>query len=60
VLLAWLAARGPEPGSLFVSFDRAGKRYRLTGAAVSHIVGRLGAKADRLDGRMLRPMAKAC
>ena len=38
-LAAWLEARGPEPGPLFVNFDRAGKGHRLTGAAVYHIVG---------------------
>ena len=59
VLPAWLAARGPEPSSLFVSFDRAGKGHRLTGAVVSHIVGRLGATADRLDCGILRLMADA-
>jgi integrase/recombinase XerC len=50
-LAAWLEARGPEPGPLFVNFDRAGKGHRLTGAAVYHIVGWLGAKA----GLMVRP-----
>ena len=38
--LSWARA-----GSLFVNFDRAGKEHRLTGAAVYHIVGWLGAKA---------------
>jgi integrase/recombinase XerC len=50
-LLAWLEARGSEPGPLFVNFDRAGKGHRLTGTAVYHIVGRLGAKA----GLTVRP-----
>src|SRR5215208_7510807 len=50
-LAAWLEARGPEPGPLFVNCDRAGKGHRLTGAAVYHIVGWLGAKA----GLMVRP-----
>src|SRR5215208_6804073 len=50
-LAAWLEARGSEPGPLFVNFDRAGKGHRLTGAAVYHIVGWLGAKA----GFMVRP-----
>src|SRR5215213_4466764 len=50
-LAAWLEARGPEPGPLFVNFDRAGKGHRLTGAAVYHIVGWLGAKA----GLTVRP-----
>src|SRR4051794_31266097 len=50
-LAAWLEARGSEPGPLFVNFDRAGKGRRLTGAAVYHIVGRLGAKA----GLSVRP-----
>ena len=50
-LAAWLEARGPEPGPLFVNFDRAGKGQRLTGAAVYHIVGWLGAKA----GLTVRP-----
>jgi integrase/recombinase XerC len=38
-------------GPLFVNFDRAGKGHRLTGAAVYHIVGWLGAKA----GLTVRP-----
>jgi integrase/recombinase XerC len=50
-LAAWLEARGPEPGPLFINFDRAGKGHRLTGTAVYHIVGRLGAKA----GLAVRP-----
>jgi integrase/recombinase XerC len=50
-LAAWLEARGSEPGPLFINFDRAGKGHRLTGTAVYHIVGRLGAKA----GLSVRP-----
>jgi integrase/recombinase XerC len=50
-LAAWLEARGPEPGPLFVNFDRSGKGHRLTGTAVYHIVGRLGTKA----GLAVRP-----
>jgi integrase/recombinase XerC len=50
-LAAWLEARGSEPGPLFINFDRAGKGHRLTGTAVYHIVGRLGAKA----GLVVRP-----
>jgi integrase/recombinase XerC len=50
-LVAWLEARGSEPGPLFINFDRAGKGHRLTGTAVYHIVGRLGAKA----GLAVRP-----
>jgi integrase/recombinase XerC len=50
-LAVWLGARGPEPGPLFINFDRAGKGHRLTGTAVHHIVGRLGAKA----GLSVRP-----
>jgi integrase/recombinase XerC len=50
-LAAWLEARGSEPGPLFVNFDRAGKGHRLTGTAVYHIVGQLGAKA----GLTVRP-----
>src|SRR4051812_10801761 len=50
-LAAWLETRGPEPGPLFVNFDRARKGHRLTGTAVYHIVGRLGAKA----GLTVRP-----
>jgi integrase/recombinase XerC len=50
-LAAWLEARGSEPGPLFVNFDRAGKGHRLTGTAVYHIVGRLGAKT----GLSVRP-----
>jgi integrase/recombinase XerC len=45
-LAAWSAARGSQPGPLFVRLDRAGKgRGRLTGAAVYAIVRALGAKA---------------
>ena len=36
---------------MFVNFDRAGKGHRLTGTAVYHIVGRLGAKV----GLSVRP-----
>src|SRR4051794_7935095 len=50
-LAAWLEAHGPEPGPLFVNFDRAGKGHRLTGTAVYHIVGWLGIKA----GLSVRP-----
>jgi integrase/recombinase XerC len=50
-LAAWLEASGSEPGPLFVNFDRAGKGQPLTGAAVYHIVGWLGAKA----GLTVRP-----
>ena len=50
-LAAWLEARGSEPGPLFINSDRAGKGHRLTGAAVYHIVGWLGAKA----GLTVRP-----
>jgi integrase/recombinase XerC len=50
-LAAWLDARGPEPGPLLVNFDRARKGRRLTGTAVYHIVGRLGAKT----GLVVRP-----
>jgi integrase/recombinase XerC len=50
-LAAWLEVQGPEPGPLFVNFDRSGKGHRLTGAAVYHIVGWLGAKV----GLTVRP-----
>src|SRR5215213_4859894 len=50
-LAAWLEARGPEPGPLFVNFDRAGKGQRLTGAAVYHIVGWLGARPGSRSAR---------
>src|SRR3954447_9794082 len=50
-LAAWLEARGSEPGPLFVNFDRARKGHRLTGTAVYHIIGWLGAKA----GLTVRP-----
>lgn len=41
-LAAWLAARGDEPGPLFVNFDRAGKGRRLTGQSIYRIVKDLG------------------
>src|SRR5262245_39991224 len=45
-LAVWLAARGSQPGPLFISCDRAGKGSgRLTGAAVYTIVRRLGVQA---------------
>jgi len=44
-LRAWLDARGPEPGPLFVNLDRAGKGHRLTGRSVHRIVERLGKQA---------------
>jgi integrase/recombinase XerC len=43
-LSSWLDVRGTYEGPLFVNFDRAGKGSgRLTGAAVYHIVRKLGA-----------------
>jgi len=44
-LAAWLEARGPEPGPLFVNLDRTGKGRRLTGRSVHRIVERLGKQA---------------
>ncbi|HJY85987.1 MAG TPA: tyrosine-type recombinase/integrase, partial [Candidatus Acidoferrales bacterium] len=45
-LEAWLAIRGPTPGPLFRSLDRARKgNGRLTGGAVYLIVRKLGRKA---------------
>jgi len=44
-LKAWLDARGPEPGPLFVNLDRAGKGHRLTGRSVHRIAERLGRQA---------------
>lgn len=43
-LRAYLAARGMEPGPLFVNVDRAGKGRRLTGRSVAYVIGRLGAE----------------
>ena len=37
-LLAWLDAREPEPGTLFVNFGRGSKGRRLTGAVLSRII----------------------
>lgn len=48
---AWISARGPEPGPLFVNFDRAGKGKRLTGTGLYLIVRTLGKKA----GLTVRP-----
>lgn len=44
-LIAWLEARGPEAGPLFLNFDRSGKGERLTGTSVYRIVRGLGEKA---------------
>lgn len=42
-LAAWLEARGPAPGPLFVSFDRAGNAgRRLTGRGLYKVVRGLG------------------
>lgn len=43
-LAAWLEARGPFPGALFVNFDPAKKGHRLTGAGLYRIVRELGAR----------------
>jgi len=44
-LVAWIGARGAEPGALFVNFERRGARTRLTGTSVARIVRGLGAAA---------------
>ena len=58
-LLAWLDAREPEPGTLFVNFGRGSKGRRLTGAVLSRIVGQLGAEDHRIEGGMLSLAADA-
>jgi integrase/recombinase XerC len=51
-LSSWLDVRGDLDGPLFTNFDRAGKGSgRLTGAAVYHIVSKLGAAT----GLVVRP-----
>lgn len=39
---AWLDVRGPQPGPLFVSLDRAHAGHRLTGSSVYDVVRGLG------------------
>ena len=41
-LADWMEARGPEPGPLFTSFNRAGHRGRLSARAVNYIMEKLG------------------
>jgi len=50
-LASWLTARGPEPGPLFVNFDRAKKGRRLTGTGLYFMVRKLGERA----GLAVRP-----
>lgn len=50
-LSAWFGFRGTDPGPIFTNFDRAGKGYRLTGAAIFYIIRRLGL----LAGVITRP-----
>jgi integrase/recombinase XerC len=50
-LAAWIDARGPAPGPLFLNFDRAGKGERLTGTGLYLVVRALGRKA----GLAVRP-----
>ena len=45
-LSAWIAVRGSDAGSLFVSLDRASRGHRLTGRAVYKIVRELGEDLD--------------
>jgi integrase/recombinase XerC len=44
-LAAWVAARGSQPGPLFVNFDHAGKGGRLTGSGLYCMVRKLGRKS---------------
>ena len=44
-LRQWIRARTPDPGPLFVNFDRAAKGRRLTGTSLYRIVRDLGKKA---------------
>jgi integrase/recombinase XerC len=44
-LRAWLDARGPDPGPLFVALDRGHRSHRLTGQAVYGVVKGLGERA---------------
>jgi integrase/recombinase XerC len=44
-LAAWIKVRGPEPGPLFINFDRRLKGRRLTGDGLYFLVRKLGAQA---------------
>lgn len=50
-LAVWIAARGASPGPVFVNFDRAGKRGRLTGTGLYIMVRDMG----RRVGLSVRP-----
>ena len=62
-LMEWIAARGNEPGPLFLNFDHAGKGSRLTGTSLYRIVRGLGVRAGfkvRPHGLRHTAITEAC